>query len=66
MAMSENDPEADRIARLVAELNELPIEEREEAIARLPEHDREAVWELQLEESDEALPEDDEELGGEG
>ena len=61
-----DDPEAERIARLIADLNELPFEEREAAIAKLPENDREAVWEVQLEDSDEALPEDDEELGGEG
>ena len=61
-----DEPEAERITRLIAELNELPFQEREVAIARLSEHDREAVWEVELEESDEALPEDAEELGGEG
>ena len=55
----------DRIARLVAELEELPFEEREAVIASLSEGDREAVWDAQLKESEGAVPEDDEELGGE-
>ena len=45
-----DDPEAERITRLIAELNELPFQEREVAIARLSERDREAVWEVELEE----------------
>jgi hypothetical protein len=61
-----DDHAAERIARLIADLGELSVEEREEAIARLPEPDREAVWERQLEVSDEASPDDEEELGGEG
>jgi hypothetical protein len=63
MAMSD-DHEAERIARLIDELDELPFEERDEAMARLPELDREAVWARQLEEADDALPGDEEELGG--
>jgi hypothetical protein len=61
-----DDPETDRIARLHAELEELPFEEREAEIAELPEEDREGVWAAELEESDAASPEDDDELGGEG
>ena len=61
--MSE-DPEADRIARLVAELDELSFEEREAAIAALPHVDRTAVLEAQAQADQEVLPEDDE-LGGE-
>jgi hypothetical protein len=63
MAMSD-DHEAERIARLIDELDELPFEEREEAIASLPELDREAVWARQLEEADDTLPGEEEELGG--
>ena len=44
--MSE-DPRAERIARLVAELEELPFEEREAAIAALPHEDRTAVLEAE-------------------
>ena len=60
-----DDPEADRIARLIAELNELPFEEREAAIAALPHEDRTAVLEAEAEADEEVLPEV-EELGGEG
>jgi hypothetical protein len=55
----------DRIARLVAELEDLPLEEREAAIASLSDDDRAGVWDAQLKDSDAALPDDDEELGGE-
>jgi isopropylmalate/homocitrate/citramalate synthase len=61
-----DDPEVDRVARLIAELNELPFEEREAAIAKLSETDREAVWATELEQSESVLPEDEDELGGEG
>ena len=61
-----DDPEAERIARLIAELKELPFEEREARIAELSEEDRNAVWAVELEAAEEAVPEDDEELGGEG
>jgi hypothetical protein len=64
VAMSE-DPEAERIARLIEELDQLPPEEREAAIEALSIEDRAAVWEAELEESDAALPADAEELGGE-
>jgi len=60
-----DDTDADRLARLVAELEELPFDEREAAIAALSEEDREAVWAVELEESETAVPEDDAELGGE-
>jgi len=59
-----DDPEADRIARLIAELDELPFEERETAIAGLPEEDRNAVRAVELDKLDEVLPDDDDELGG--
>jgi hypothetical protein len=65
VAMSEN-PGEDRIARLIAELDELPLDEREAAIAALGDEDREAVREAELEATEEAMPLDDEELGGEG
>jgi hypothetical protein len=59
-----DDPEADRIALLIAELDELPFDEREAAIAALAPEDRDAVWAAELDQFDEVLPEDDEELGG--
>jgi hypothetical protein len=63
--MSE-DPEAERIARLIDELRELPHDDREAAIEALSIEDRAAVWAAELEESDAAVQEeDDEELGGE-
>jgi hypothetical protein len=55
----------DRIARLVAEIEDLPFEKREAVIASLSDDDRSAVWDAQLNESEGAVPEDDEELGGE-
>ena len=61
--MSE-DPEADRIARLVDQLDELPFEEREAAIAALPHEDRTAVLEAEAQAEQEVLPDEDE-LGGE-
>lgn len=54
------------IARLVAELQEMPFEEREAAIAALSEEEREAVWQAELAEGDKASPDDEDELGGEG
>ena len=60
-----DDPELDRITRLIAELDELPIEDREAAVAALPHEDRTAVLNAEAEAEDEVLPED-EELGGEG
>ena len=62
--MAGDDPEADRIALLMAELDELPFEERETAIAELPDADRAAVRAAELEALDDVLPDDDEELGG--
>jgi hypothetical protein len=63
-----DDPEADRIALLIAELDELPLEEREAALAGLSEEDRNAVWAAEAEAVEEALdevlPDDDGELGG--
>ena len=61
-----DDPQQDRIARLLAALEELPFEEREKAIASLPEEDRQAVWAGELKVDDETLPGANEELGGEG
>jgi hypothetical protein len=46
-------------------LEGLPFEEREALIASLSEDDRAAVWDAQLEAGQAAVPEDDEELGGE-
>ena len=64
--MATVDPEADpRIALLVAELDELPFEERETAIAALSPGDRDAVWAAELGHLDKVLPDDDDELGGE-
>lgn len=57
------DPRAEEIEALVAELEELPFEEREEKIASLPEEDRQAVWAVELERSEEAVPDDYEDLG---
>ncbi len=56
----------DRIDRLVAQVDALPFEEREAFISTLSDDDRAAVWDAQAEAIEEALPEDDEELGGEG
>jgi hypothetical protein len=58
------DPDRERLEQLLVELDALPYEEREAAIAALSEDDREAVWAAELEASDEALPDDVEELGG--
>jgi hypothetical protein len=58
-----DDPQRERIARLLAELGDLPFEEREAFMAALSEEDREALWAAELERSDEVLPEDYEELG---
>jgi hypothetical protein len=55
----------DRIARLAAEIEGLPFEEREAVIASLSDDDRTAVWDAQLKDSETAVPDDDEELGGE-
>jgi hypothetical protein len=60
--MSE-DPQHERIEQLVDELEELPYEERESAVSALPEADREAVWETELERSEDAVPDDYEDLG---
>jgi Mg/Co/Ni transporter MgtE len=54
----------DRIARLLADLDELPSEEREKVIAALSDEDRAAVQGAELEVTEAA--EDDAELGGEG
>ena len=53
----------DRIARLLAELDELPSEEREKVIAALSDGDRAVVLPAELEATEAA--EDDAELGGE-
>lgn len=58
------DPERDRIAELLDELTELPFEDREAFLAGLSEADREAVWEAELEASEEAISDDYEDLGG--
>lgn len=60
-----DDPQDERIRVLLAKLEALPFEEREKAIASLPEEDREAVWTSELKTADEAQPEDAGELGGE-
>jgi hypothetical protein len=60
-----DDPE-ERITRLAAEVEALPFEEREAFISALSDDDRAAVWDAQAEEVEEAVPDDDEELGGEG
>jgi hypothetical protein len=61
-----DDPQKERIARLVAELEELPFEAREAFLSTLSDEDRASVWEAQLEEVEEVVPDDDEELGGGG
>jgi hypothetical protein len=61
--MSEN-ADRERLEQLLVELEELPYEAREAAIAALSDKEREAVWAAELEASVEALPDDDEELGG--
>jgi hypothetical protein len=53
----------DRTARLEADLEDLPPEEREADIASLSDEDRAAVRDADLEAEEAA--EDDEELGGE-
>ena len=60
--MASDDPEADRIALLIEELDELPPDEREAAIAALPDADREAVWAAELAAAEEVG--DDDDLGG--
>jgi Mg/Co/Ni transporter MgtE len=60
-----NDPQDDRIARLLAALEELPFEEREAFIAGLPQDDRAEILRAEAEASEEVLPAV-EELGGEG
>jgi hypothetical protein len=65
VAMSD-EPDAERTARLIDELRELPHDEREAAIEDLSIEDRAAVWEAELEVNDDAaLPSEDDELGGE-
>jgi len=49
----EDDPQADRIALLIEELDELPADEREAAVAALSPEDREAVWAAELETAEE-------------
>jgi hypothetical protein len=62
MEMSEEQRE-ERIARLRAELEKLPYDEREALVATLSEEDRAAAMEAELEiEQEEPIP-DDEELG---
>ena len=58
-----DDPQDERIARLLADFDELPSEEREKAIAALSDGDRAVVLGAQLEATEAA--EDDAELGGE-
>ena len=60
-----NDPQDDRIARLLAALEELPFEEREAFIAGLPQEERAEMLRAEAEASEEVLPAP-EELGGEG
>jgi hypothetical protein len=62
--MASVDPDLERVALLIDELRDLPFEEREARIAELPEEDRIAVWEFELEVAEDAEPEDDDELGG--
>jgi hypothetical protein len=61
-----DDPQGERIRVLLDELEALPFEEREAAIAGLSEEDREIVWASELKTADETLPGADKELGGEG
>jgi hypothetical protein len=58
-----DDPQRERIARLLAELEELPFDEREAFIAALSEEDREAVWAAEVDQSEEVFPDDYEDLG---
>lgn len=60
-----NDAQAERSRLLLTELEGLPFEEREAAIAALPHDDRAAVLNAEAEADQEVLPEP-EELGGEG
>jgi hypothetical protein len=55
----------DRIAGLIEQVEALSFEAREAFISTLSEEDREAVWAAELEEADQAVPDDDAELGGE-
>lgn len=60
-----DDAQAERSRLLLTELEGLPFEEREAAIAGLPHDDRAAVLNAEAEVDQEVLPEP-EELGGEG
>lgn len=60
-----DDPQADRIARLLAALEELPFAEREAFIAGMSHADRAEMLRAEAQASEEVLPEVDE-LGGEG
>jgi hypothetical protein len=56
-----DDPQRERIERMLAELDELAPAEREAALGRLPDDDREAIRAAELETSELALPDEDEE-----
>jgi hypothetical protein len=55
-----DDPQHERIARTLAELDELPPAEREAALSELPEGEREAIRAAELEQSELAIPDEDE------
>jgi hypothetical protein len=56
-----DDPQRERIQRMLADLDELPAAEREAALSGLREEDREAIRAAELEDSELALPDEDEE-----
>jgi hypothetical protein len=60
-----DDPQRDRIARILAELDELSPAEREAALRGLSDEDREAILATELEEGELAVP-DEEEAPGPG
>jgi hypothetical protein len=63
--MPTDEPQRERIERMLAALDELPPDEREAALSGLPEDDREAIRTAELEERELALP-DEEEAPGPG
>jgi hypothetical protein len=58
-----DQPDGDRIVQLLGQIETLPAEDREAFIAGLSEADRSAVWDAELDESEQAAPVDYEDLG---
>jgi hypothetical protein len=58
-----DDPQRERIARMLAELDDLAPAEREAALIELSRDDREAIRAVELEQRELAVPDEDEEPG---